>query len=136
MPLLTLKMNMFFMRKISYLSLCVISALYSQLAVAQSPLKNTSEHIELEPIFVNTLIESREGAPLGGRLMASEKIIPAYSLKQRGSNLGDALSSELGIHASQFGDGASAPVIRGQEGKRMKVLISGNETLDMSAMIA
>ncbi|HDR0730176.1 TPA: TonB-dependent receptor [Pasteurella multocida] len=134
MPLLTLKINMFFMRKISYLSLCVISALYNQLAVAQSPLKNTTEHIELEPIFVNTLIESREGAPLSGRLMASEKIIPAYSLKQRGSNLGDALSSELGIHASQFGGGASAPVIRGQEGKRIKVLSSGNETLDMSAM--
>lgn len=122
------------MRRISYLSLCVISALYSQMALSQNSLANTDNHIELEPILVGALAESRQGAPLAGRLMASEKTITSHSLKQRGSNLGDALSGELGIHASQFGGGSSAPVIRGQEGKRIKVLNSGNETLDMSVM--
>ncbi|MFB6348510.1 TonB-dependent receptor [Moraxella sp. ZJ142] len=55
-------------------------------------------------------------------------------LKQRGVNLGDALAGELGVHANQFGGGASAPVIRGQEGKRIKILSHGSETLDMSFM--
>ncbi|EJS89067.1 hypothetical protein AAUPMC_11571 [Pasteurella multocida subsp. multocida str. Anand1_cattle] len=68
----------------------------------KSPLKNTTEHIELEPIFVNTLIESREGAPLGGRLMASEKIIPAYSLKHAAVILVMRYQVSWGIHASQF----------------------------------
>lgn len=55
-------------------------------------------------------------------------------LKKRGANLGDALAKEVGIHASSFGGGASAPVIRGQEGKRIKILNNGTETFDMSAM--
>lgn len=124
----------YFMKKISYLSLCVISGLYSQIAVAQNNLTNTGNHIELDAIHVDALNDSRQGAPLTGRLITSEKTISEYSLKQRGSNIGDALSNELGIHASQFGGGASAPVIRGQEGKRIKLLNSGTETLDMSSM--
>lgn len=38
------------------------------------------------------------------------------------------------VHANGFGGGASAPIIRGQEGKRIKILSNGSEVLDMSAM--
>lgn len=41
-------------------------------------------------------------------------------LKQGSITLGNALSGELGIHSSQFGGGASTPIIRGQESKRAK----------------
>ncbi|MDO4697469.1 MAG: TonB-dependent receptor [Pasteurellaceae bacterium] len=126
------------MKKRSYLSLCILSALVSQVAVSQvqptNQPTNESDHLELGIISVQGKIESRQGVPLAGHLSASEKVIHAYHLKQRASNIGDALANEVGIHASQFGGGASAPVIRGQEGKRIKILNSGSETLDMSTM--
>lgn len=118
------------MKKISYLSLCILCGIHNQLAVAQDKQK----HLELEQISVHGVTENRQGSLLSGRLASSEKVIQSYALKQRASNIGDALSNEPGIHASQFGGGASAPVIRGQEGKRIKILTSGSETLDMSSM--
>lgn len=114
------------MRNISYLSFCILCGIYSQSAMAQGTL-------ELEQISVYGT-DNQQGSLLDGRSAASETVIPAYALKQRASNIGDALSNELGIHSSQFGGGSSAPVIRGQEGKRIKILTSGSETLDMSAM--
>lgn len=61
------------MRKISYLSLCVISGLYSQISVAQASLANADNHIELEAIHVDAQAESRQGAPLAGRLMVGDR---------------------------------------------------------------
>ncbi|WP_159227427.1 TonB-dependent receptor plug domain-containing protein, partial [Mycoplasmoides pneumoniae] len=46
----------------------------------------------------------------------------------------DALGTELGIHSNQYGGGASTPIIRGQEGKRIKVLQNNADVLDMSNM--
>ena len=53
-------------------------------------------------------------------------------LAQKAVNLGDALDGVPGIHASQYGGGASAPVIRGQTGRRIKVLNHHGETGDMA----
>lgn len=64
----------------------------------------------------------------------SNQMIDGQKLKQKSSTLGEALGEELGIHGNSFGGGSSAPVIRGQEGKRIRILNSGSETLDMSAM--
>ncbi|XXQ67867.1 TonB-dependent receptor [Neisseriaceae bacterium B1] len=92
---------------------------------------------ELAPVYIQGKRIQTEGSLLdGGRKSrsVSEKIIRDEELKKRGANIGDALSQELGIHASQFGGGASAPIIRGQEGKRIKILHNNGETLDMSAM--
>lgn len=94
---------------------------------------NTSE---LTPIFVKGKRIRTEGSLFDSphARSVSEKVIRSQVLQQRGVNIGDALSHELGIHASQFGGGASAPIIRGQEGKRIKILHNNGETLDMSAM--
>lgn len=120
------------MKRISYLALSIMAAISSQATFADTLQTNTNEPVALDTVIVKG--SSRQGSPLNGRSATSEKVIKSYSLKQRASNIGDALSNELGIHASQFGGGASAPIIRGQEGKRIKILHSGNETLDMSAM--
>lgn len=42
---------------------------------------------------------------LGEALNVSDKLISAETLKQRATTLGDALSSEVGIHSNQFGGG-------------------------------
>lgn len=89
------------------------------------------------PITLDTLavvINTTATASLLDSTNISDITIKNQTLKQRGINLGDALAGELGIHASQFGGGSSAPIIRGQTGKRIKILNNGNETLDMSAM--
>ncbi|MBV6598097.1 Plug domain-containing protein, partial [Acinetobacter baumannii] len=39
-----------------------------------------------------------------------------------------------GIHSNQYGGGASTPIIRGQEGKRIKVLQNNADVWDMSNM--
>ncbi|OBX63314.1 TonB-dependent receptor [Moraxella lacunata] len=55
-------------------------------------------------------------------------------LKHRSATLGNALAGELGIHSNPFGGGASKPIIRGQDGVRVKILQNGTDVIDMSAL--
>lgn len=52
--------------------------------------------------------------------------------RKREANLGDTLSQELGVTSSSFGPGAGRPIIRGQDGPRIRVLESGIGTGDLS----
>lgn len=65
---------------------------------------------------------------------ASDMQVEQKVLQQRSSTLGNALAGELGIHSNPFGGGASAPVVRGQEGVRVKVLQNGLGVSDMSTI--
>ncbi|UNU73330.1 TonB-dependent receptor [Moraxella nasovis] len=67
-----------------------------------------------------------------GKTNISDQRVSHDVLKKRATTLGDALSDELGIHSNQFGGGASAPIIRGQEGKRLKILQNGADVIDMA----
>lgn len=67
----------------------------------------------------------------GGR-KASDVFIEGKEFKTRSATLGNALAGELGVHSNPFGGGASAPVIRGQEGVRIKLLQNGSDIVDMS----
>jgi len=53
--------------------------------------------------------------------------------RKRQSTLGETLSREAGVTSSYFGPNASRPVIRGQEGDRIRVLQNGTGVLDASA---
>lgn len=55
-------------------------------------------------------------------------------LAQRATTLGDVLQTELGIASSSFGAGSSRPVIRGQDGARVKVTENGGDTMDVSSL--
>ncbi|WP_305272249.1 TonB-dependent receptor [Moraxella sp. ZY210820] len=88
----------------------------------------------LPTIEVTAEQESSETNLLGKRPNVSDQTIQAKELKQSATTLGDALSGELGIHSNQFGGGASAPIIRGQEGKRIKVLANNADVVDMANM--
>lgn len=87
---------------------------------------------ELAEIQVET--KTTHSHLLGGSPNVTDHLISGDMLKQKPSTLGNALADELGIHSNQYGGGASAPIIRGQEGKRIKILQNHGELLDMSTM--
>ncbi|EIJ71171.1 MULTISPECIES: TonB-dependent receptor [Pasteurellaceae] len=101
--------------------------------IAMSGMSYASE-IVLEEIQIDGSLPSTKGKLVGNELNSNEAIVEEKTLKQRGATLGNALSGELGIHSSQFGGGASTPIIRGQESKRAKILQNNGENLDMSGM--
>lgn len=70
--------------------------------------------------------------PLGTPLKPNDILVTQETLKTASSTLGNALAGQIGVHSSPFGGGASAPVIRGQEGVRLKVVQNGTDVVDMS----
>ena len=53
---------------------------------------------------------------------------------QRGSALGETLDGLPGVSASYFGPNANRPIVRGQDGDRIRVLANGGASLDASAL--
>ncbi|KQQ69760.1 zinc piracy TonB-dependent receptor ZnuD [Acinetobacter sp. Leaf130] len=64
----------------------------------------------------------------------ADTVVDQKHLSQGAATIGDALSSEVGIYANQFGAGSSRPVIRGQDGPRVKVLQNSSENIDVSTL--
>ena len=92
----------------------------------------TEQTVDLETVNVVGKSHPRATSGLLHTSTASDKIISGDTLRQKAVNLGDALNGVPGVHASQYGGGASAPVIRGQTGRRIKVLNHHGETGDMA----
>lgn len=99
-------------------------------AIAQA--HETEQTVDLETVNVVGKSHPRATSGLLHTSTASDKIISGDTLRQKAVNLGDALNGVPGVHASQYGGGASAPVIRGQTGRRIKVLNHHGETGDMA----
>jgi iron complex outermembrane recepter protein len=55
-------------------------------------------------------------------------------LLRRGNSLGDTLDGLPGVSATYFGPNANRPVIRGQDGDRIRLLNNGGASLDASAL--
>ena len=64
----------------------------------------------------------------------ADHVVEKKELTEKSVTLGDALAGEIGIHTNQFGAGSSRPVIRGQDGARVKVLQNASENIDVSAL--
>ncbi len=64
----------------------------------------------------------------------ADQVIDHKKLAQGGVTIGDALAGELGVSSNQYGAGSSRPVIRGQDGARVKVLQHASETADVSTL--
>ena len=54
--------------------------------------------------------------------------------KKQSTSIGETLSQEPGLSSSYFGPVSSRPVIRGQFGERVRVLVNGLDSLDASAL--
>ena len=64
----------------------------------------------------------------------ADQVITHKTLAERGTSIGEALATELGVSSNQYGAGSSRPVIRGQDGPRVKVLQHASETADVSSL--
>ena len=72
--------------------------------------------------------------PSAADFAVADQVINQKKLAERGVTIGDALAGELGVYSNQFGSGSSRPVIRGQDGPRVKVLQHASETSDVSSL--
>lgn len=90
--------------------------------------------LELEEINVTAQSGDLAGSALGIYRQISDNVVDKPRLQQQSATLGNALAGELGIHSNPFGGGASAPIIRGQEGVRIKILQNGLDVVDMSTI--
>ncbi|MDR1075710.1 MAG: TonB-dependent receptor [Xanthomonadaceae bacterium] len=54
----------------------------------------------------------------------------------KAATLGDTVSKLPGVQTSYFGPGVGRPIIRGQEGPRVQVLVNGMDTQDVSTVSA
>ena len=65
---------------------------------------------------------------------AADTVVDQKRLAQGAVTIGEALSGETGISSNQFGAGSSRPVIRGQDGPRIKILQNSSENIDVSTL--
>ena len=103
--------------RLAVLSVC---ALYAQAAAAKTP--------QLKEITIT-------GNPLG----ASDLIAPSAQYSGEGlllrskTTLGETLDGTPGVSSTYFGPNASRPIIRGQDGDRIRILNNGGGLLDASS---
>ncbi len=76
------------------------------------------------------------GNPLGSREVATPaSVLSGQGLVlRRGSSLGETLDGLPGVSSSYFGPNANRPVIRGQDGDRIRVLSNAGASLDASSL--
>lgn len=126
------------MKRYLCLQAAVALALYSMGAaqadedpnVADADEHDTHEHTELDRLTVTAvpLGHSAEDLPVPVSIMAGDELF----LKNNGGTIGEVLSEELGVTGTYFGPVASRPVIRGQQGPRVRVLENRIGALDVS----
>ncbi|EGP05975.1 hypothetical protein GEW_04732 [Pasteurella multocida subsp. gallicida str. Anand1_poultry] len=88
----------------------------------------------LDEIVVSGAQPHLAGSAIEHYQAISNQVIKKERLQKQSATLGNALAGELGVHSNPFGGGASAPIIRGQEGVRIKILQNGLDVVDMSAI--
>lgn len=64
----------------------------------------------------------------------ADSVIDQTKLSQGAVTIGDVLGQQTGIYSNQFGAGSSRPVIRGQDGARVKILQNSSENIDVSTL--
>lgn len=76
------------------------------------------------------------GNPLGSSEVATPSSVLSGNglVLRRGSSLGETLDGLPGVSSSYFGPNANRPVIRGQDGDRLRVLSNSGASLDASSL--
>lgn len=89
-----------------------------------------------QPVELGTITVSASALAVGSDAMSTPvTVLEGDQLVQRrAATLGETLAAEPGISATQFGAGASRPIIRGMDGARVKVLADGAEIMDASTI--
>lgn len=118
--------------KYSTLTLAILVAITSTQSHADSTDDDGTPTVQLEALQATVSSNFQSSLAFADSKKASDMTVKKEVLKHRSSTLGNALALESGIHSNPFGGGASAPVVRGQEGVRVKVLNNGLNVADMA----
>ena len=101
----------------------------SSAAAEPTPGSAADAHPEPEQDIVVTGVRRKENDVLGG-----VSVLDAADLtRQVRPSIGETLAKQPGVSATSFGPTASAPVLRGLSGDRVRVLTDGIGTLDLSS---
>ena len=94
--------------------------------------QNTGKGMEILPSVVVTRPSATATETTG---VKPDIVIKGDRLRQkRETTLGDTLMQELGVTSTNFGPGAGRPIIRGQDGDRVRVLENNVGTGDISVI--
>jgi iron complex outermembrane recepter protein len=106
--------------------LCMKPSIWAALLAAAAP---AWAQQKLETVVVT-------GNPLGsGEVATPSSVLSGNGLVlRRGSSLGETLDGLPGVSSSYFGPNANRPVIRGQDGDRIRVLSNAGASLDASSL--
>ena len=86
-------------------------------------------HPDEDQAIVITGIKRPAGDILGG-----VSVVDTQALQRTARpSIGETLASQPGVTASSFGPTASRPILRGLSGERVRILVDGIGTLDMSS---
>lgn len=103
-----------------YRVLILIMVFWSQMANA----------LELDRV----VISAGDGSALADVAQAVLILDEEALSKNSGSSLGTLLEDQPGISNASFGPGVGRPVLRGMGGSRVKMMVNGHDSADLSAM--
>ena len=86
-------------------------------------------HPDKEHTIVVTGVRRQEGDVLGGVSVIDQEELT----REARTSIGETLQSQPGVTASSFGPTASRPILRGLQGERVRILVDGIGSLDLSS---
>ncbi len=110
----------------NFLAVSILAAATPQVWAEQN--NNSVQTLETIQVIAHPLAQT------AADFAVADQVIDQTKLSTGATTIGDALADELGVYSNQFGSGSSRPVIRGQDGPRVKVLQHASETADVSSL--
>ena len=104
-------------------------------AEAQPPAEAEPEAVtgDHHPAEENTIVVTGFRRNRGDVLSGTSVVSGAELLREVRPSIGETLARQPGVSATSFGPNASRPVLRGQQGDRIRVLADGIGSLDVSS---
>ena len=93
-----------------------------------------ADTVEDAPPLATIRVQAHPLQPNAADFAVADHLLEQKDLTTKSASLGDALGAEVGVQSNAFGAGTSRPVIRGQEGARVKVLQNAAENIDVSTL--
>jgi len=97
--------------------------------VPPTPGDAAKAHPDEDQAIVVTGVKRAAGDILGGVSVIDKELLT----HEARTSIGETLQSQPGVTASSFGPTASRPILRGLSGERVRILVDGIGTLDLSS---
>ena len=97
--------------------------------VPPTPGDAKAAHPDTDQAIVITGVKRAAGDILGGVSVVDKELLT----HEARTSIGETLQSQPGVTASSFGPTASRPILRGLSGERVRILVDGIGTLDLSS---